>query len=372
MIENAKTNVSVLATDECWIEGKAVAQLHSVAKLPNVRTAVGMPDIHAGRGIPVGFAAVTEGLIYPHLIGNDIGCGMGLYRTDLELRQAKLDKWVQKLKGLESPWDGDRTAWLEKEFAIPTKQDAALGTIGGGNHFAELQCIEETLDEAASEKLGINERNLYLLVHSGSRGLGESIRKKFAGIERHGLELGSNEATDYLGVHDNATKWAKANRSLISARFLNCLSARGKRVIDVDHNSIEMDQTLGAGSWIHRKGASPSTRGPIVIPGSRGTFSYLVQPIDTEVENANSLPHGAGRKWSRSECKDRLRNRYSLESLTRTALGSRVVCDNKSLLYQEAPEAYKDIEIIIESLLEMKLVTVIAKLRPLITYKMKR
>ena len=81
------SNVKVLATDKCWIEGEAVAQLHSVAELPNVKTAVGMPDIHVGRGIPVGFAAVTEGLIYPHLIGNDIGCGLDFYRTVLELRR---------------------------------------------------------------------------------------------------------------------------------------------------------------------------------------------------------------------------------------------------------------------------------------------
>ncbi len=370
MIKNTETDVRVLATDKCWIEGEAVAQLHSVAKLPNVKTAVGMPDIHVGRGIPVGFAVVTEGLIYPHLIGNDIGCGMDFYRTDLELRRVKLDKWVQKLKGLESPWNGDRTAWLEQEFAIPTEHDASLGTIGGGNHFAELQCIEETVDKVACEKLGINVRKLFLLVHSGSRGLGESIKKKFAEFKLHGLEIGSESATDYLRVHDNATRWAKANRSLIANRFLDCLRARGERLFDVDHNFIELDQTIGADSWIHRKGASPSNKGPIVIPGSRGTFSYLVQPICSDVENANSLPHGAGRKWSRSECKDRLRNRYTVESLTRTALGSRVVCDNKNLLYQEAPEAYKDIEVIIGSLLEMKLITVVAKLRPMITYKL--
>ena len=371
MTQNKKTDVRIIASDEVWMDGKAVAQLHSVAKLPEVNRAVGMPDMHASRSIPVGFAIVTKGLIYPHLIGNDIGCGMGLWRTDLKARQVKLDKWERKLTGLDLPWDGNRTAFLQRESALPTPLDSSLGTIGGGNHFTELHRVEEEVDAAACEELGVHKKLLYLLVHSGSRGLGEFVQKKYRETAFHGLKSDSPEAREYLLDHRHAVAWAKANRSLISHRFLACLGTVGERIVDEEHNSVERYTSASGDSWIHRKGASPSNRGPVVIPGSRGSFSYLVQPIGAQEPSAYSLPHGAGRKWSRSDCKDRLRKRYSLESLTRTELGSRVVCDNKSLLYQEAPQAYKDIEVIINGLQKAGLIKVVAKLRPLITYKMK-
>jgi len=363
--------VTIIASEPNWIDGKAENQLHCLAKLPRVKHAVGMPDIHAGRNIPVGFAVITEGLLYPHLIGNDIGCGMGLFHTDLTKKKIKLDAWVKKLNGLESFWEGDRTALLKKENAVPTDYESSLGTIGGGNHFAELQCIEEVVEAKVIRKLGIKEQALILLVHSGSRGLGESIKKKYAKIAFHGLEPGSDKAIRYLRDHDNAILWARANRSLIAGRFLRCLKAHGERILDVEHNSVEKYEPSSKDTWIHRKGASPANRGPVVIPGSRGSFSYLVQPLGDQETSAYSLPHGAGRKWSRSDCKDRLRDRYPVEALTRTALGSRVICDNKSLLYQEATQAYKDIDKIIDSLIEIGIIRVIAKLRPVITYKVR-
>lgn len=127
--------------------------------------------------------------------------------------------------------------------------------------------------------------------------------------------------------------------------------------------------------WLHRKGAAPADVGPVVIPGSRGHFSYLVQPTlatpHTE-EAAYSLAHGAGRKWNRGKALQLGKaSTKKSETLVVTDLGSRVICENKDLLYEEVPNAYKEIEDIINDLQEFKLIEIVAVLRPLITYKIR-
>jgi release factor H-coupled RctB family protein len=139
-------------------------------------------------------------------------------------------------------------------------------------------------------------------------------------------------------------------------------------MIDVCHNSVE---PVGK-EWLHRKGAAPSTQGPVVIPGSRGAFSYVVMPKEPNERSAFSLAHGAGRKWSRSDSRARLEKRFSAKDLTRTELGSRVICEDRELLYEEAPQAYKNITIVIEDLVNAGLMDVIAILKPLVTYKVGR
>lgn len=109
-----------------------------------------------------------------------------------------------------------------------------------------------------------------------------------------------------------------------------------------------------------------------MIPGSRGTFSYLVEPIGEQKDNAYSLAHGAGRKWKRSEAKSHLSHKFKVEDLRQTALGSRVICEDKDLLYEEAPQAYKNIDIVIQDMLDAGLIRVIAIFRPVITYKTRR
>jgi len=109
-----------------------------------------------------------------------------------------------------------------------------------------------------------------------------------------------------------------------------------------------------------------------LIPGSRGTFSYLVEPTAEQNANLHSIAHGAGRKWARSDCKDRLSEKYDVESLQHTDLGSRVICEDKDLIYEEAPQAYKNIDAVVKDLVESGLVKVIAVFRPLITYKVRR
>lgn len=176
----------------------------------------------------------------------------------------------------------------------------------------------------------------------------------------------------YLGKHDHAKHWAAANRELIALRILDRLRTSGVRLVDICHNSVER---IGEGSfreaWLHRKGAAPSTVGAVVIPGSRGAFTYLVAPKDPGERSAFSLAHGAGRKWPRSDSRARLEKRFSAKDLTRTELGSHVICEDKELLYEEAPQAYKNITIVIDDLVQAGLIEVIAILKPLVTYKVR-
>lgn len=362
--------VTVIASTANWIEGEALAQLEKTAELPGMKLAVGMPDLHPGKGTPIGAAFVSEGLFYPHLVGNDIGCGMALWHTDLAVNKIKLDKWVRKLAGLEGPWEGDAVAWLAEAGLEATGFEASLGTIGGGNHFAELQRVEAVHDVEAFEALGLSSKALVLLVHSGSRGFGERIlRDHVARFGAKGLPEDSLEAAEYLERHTRAVAWARANRGLIAHRFLTALGADARRVLDVCHNSVLHAQVAGCSCWLHRKGAAPADQGPVVIPGSRGAMSYLVTPVGDQTVNAATLAHGAGRKWRRTEARGRLEQRFSPESLRQTALGSRVICEDKDLLYEEAPQAYKDIDVVVQDLVDAGLVRVTATLRPVITYK---
>lgn len=367
---NTTATVRVVASPKSWIEGEAVQQLERTAALPGMRAAIGMPDLHPGKGSPIGAAFLCEGRIYPHLVGNDIGCGMSLWSTDLLRRKQKLDRWAERLDDLDGPWSGDPSALLAADGLPATDHDASLGTIGGGNHFAELQQIESVDDPAAFEAAGLDEAHLLLLVHSGSRGLGEAVLRahvdRFAGA---GLPTASDDARDYLRAHDGAVAWARVSRALIARRFAEGLGAEVTRRLDVCHNSVTASPDGAPDRWLHRKGAAPSTEGLVVIPGSRGALSYLVRPDPARADAGFSLAHGAGRKWKRADAKDRLQARYRPDDLVRTELGGRVICDDRDLLYEEAPEAYKKIDAVVGDLVAEGLCAVIATLRPILTYK---
>lgn len=360
------------------METAATDQLEQVAGLPGVTLAVGLPDLHPGKGAPIGCAVASDGIFYPHLAGNDIGCGMSLSRTSLSRGKLKLDRWEKKLHGLEGPWSGDRVRWL-REHDVPetgapdSGLDDALGTIGGGNHFAELLVVEQVIDEEAVARLGILPERLLLLVHSGSRGLGEAVLRSHT--DRHGargLRDDSPEARDYLARHDRAVAWARANRALITLRFMDAIDAESELLLDAVHNAILPKRFAEGRRWLHRKGAAPSDEGPIVIPGSRGASSYVVTPRGDGETNALSLAHGAGRKWARGAARTRVAERFRAAELTRTKLGSRVICENKDLLFEEAPEAYKKIDDVIRDLTALGLAEPVAVLKPLITYKVRR
>ncbi len=389
-IKHLSQRVSLITSDRLWIESAAVQQLNTTAELPHIARAVGLPDLHPGRGYPVGAAFFSIDHFYPALVGNDIGCGMALWQTSLPIAKLKLDK-------LDKQWGTIDNAISEDEWAVLTEIDPSwperiqvltdtmrmagldtahlrsLGTIGGGNHFAELQMIDSVNDPESFAQTGLQPKQLQLLVHSGSRGLGQTIlRAHVDAFSHHGLADGSPAALAYLQQHNSALQFADCNRNLIAQRIMQRLRCTGELILDVHHNTVTpavLEQERG---WLHRKGASPSNQSLIMLPGSRGDYSYLLQPITNSCEiSLNSLAHGAGRKWQRTDCKDRLYKLANPEQLSRTALSSRVICKDRALIYEEAPQAYKSVDSVLECLLGAGLVQVIAKSKPVLTYKIR-
>ncbi|HMP84712.1 MAG TPA: RNA ligase RtcB family protein, partial [Verrucomicrobiota bacterium] len=286
---------------------------------------------------------------------------------------ARVDGWARLPFNLEHPWDEYVDDFLAEHDLEFTEFDSALGTIGGGNHFAELQAVEKVLDADEFKKLDVGKQQLVVLVHSGSRGLGESILRTH--VDQHfgdGVEADSFAAEEYLRGHDFAVRWAKANRELIARRFVAALGAEGECVWDGCHNSITRRESDGGVEWLHRKGAVEAESDFVMIPGSRGSLSYIVKPTGDGESHAWSLAHGAGRKWARSDARQRMRERFSVSELGQTRLGGRVICEERDLLYEEAPDAYKKIEAVVQDLVNAGLVSVIATLRPLLTYKTRK
>jgi release factor H-coupled RctB family protein len=298
---------------------------------------------------------------------------MALFKTDLVQRDIKLNRWAGLRFDLEHPWEGDVGEVLAATELESSEFDEALGTIGGGNHFAELQRVEEILDASAFKRFGLGKQQLVVLVHSGSRGLGESVLRAY--VDEHqanGSDAESSAAATYLKDHDIAVRWAKTNRALIARRFVEAIGAEAECLWDGCHNSITRRESEGDTLWVHRKGAVVTEGEPVVIPGSRGSLSYLVKPTEDGQSNAWSLAHGAGRKWARSETRLRMRERFGMHQLTQTPLGGRVICERRELLFEEAPAAYKNIEDVVRDLVDAGLVSVIATFRPLLTYKTRK
>ncbi|MBV7276147.1 RNA ligase RtcB family protein [Clostridium sp. PL3] len=340
----------IIYTEKSWMESEGVEQVKKLSNLKGVILAVGYPDLHPGK-TPVGAAFLTEGIIYPHLIGNDIGCSVSLFQTSIFEKKFKVDKAMRSLNNLEFEKD---------EFNI--------GTIGKGNHFAEFTAIDEILDKEEFNNLNLDKNRVYLLIHSGSRGLGEHILRKH--IEKYscqnGLEWGSEGFESYLKDYEQAITFARKSRQLIAERLCDAINGSLESLaIEAVHNGIELKDNY----YVHRKGAAPSDTGYVVIAGSRGTNSYIVKPINGSLDTGFSIAHGAGRKWQRNGCKERLLGKFSKKDVKNSNFSYNLVCKDKSLIYEEAPEAYKNIDRVIQDLIEFDLIKVIAKLKPIVTYK---
>ncbi|KAG0242294.1 hypothetical protein BGW41_004508 [Actinomortierella wolfii] len=436
--------VTVLAK-KSFVDPEAEAQLQRVSRLPGMRRVVGQPDLHPGQATPVGATFITEKIIYPALIGNDIGCGMSVYKTRLS-SSIRPQKIVDRLVGLEGPWtDGDPQQFLldylskNKPTAVSDKTLTAsaafakphldqLGTLGGGNHFAEFVVIDSIVDAELCKTLDISDDKTYLIVHTGSRKYGQTVldstRASISSVRsgKHttsssaastalGIDTDSKAAQEYLAQHDLACQWARANRALVAQRVLTCLNAEQDAVqlLDIWHNHVERKEVVlppendatdsdngpnqphddhqqhqrATTMWIHRKGAAPSDRGLVVIPGSRGHYSYLVMPHSSQqqadaaahdgLQNGFSLAHGAGRQLPRAKALQKQpvasSRQASIAALQTTDLGSMVVCEDSDLLLEEQPAAYKDIYDVIHDLLPFA--KIVAILRPIATYKMR-
>ena len=175
---------------------------------------------------------------------------------------------------------------------------------------------------------------------------------------------------EYVGLHHAALTFAQTIRRVIAHRILSSLRTKGVELLDVPHNFISFEN----GRLMHRKG-SVSMRHPfVVIPGSRGDWTYVVSPTPALSSPLAlfSLAHGAGRKWMRSDCRGRLEKRYREADLKMTSLKSLVICEDRDLIYEEAPQAYKSVEDTVEVLETEGLCRRVARLRPVLTYKTMR
>jgi release factor H-coupled RctB family protein len=350
-----------------WVEGAALDQLNDVASRPGIRAVAGFPDLHPGKYGPVG-AAILADAVHPLLVGSDIGCGMGLYALDRAARKLRVEQAAARLaEACEGVWNGDRTALLAQAGLAATSYDASIGTVGGGNHFCEVQAIDRIEDLAAAQAAGLDRDGLFVLVHSGSRGLGADVLAETAVDGAVALDPSSSTGRRYLERHDHAMRWAAVNRSLIARRAAEALRADHRIVADVAHNFA----VVGADGVLHRKGAAPADRGLVPVPGSRGTLSYLVAPCgDAPAIALASLAHGAGRKFDRASMIGRAgRTRSEREALARNPYGGVVICEDRSLMIEEAPTAYKAIDQVIDDLVAHGLVRVVATFKPLITFK---
>ena len=355
-VQPISDRVSIIASDRLWLEDAALQQTKTTTELPGMHRVVGLPDLHPGRGYPVGAAFFSIGRFYPALVGNDIGCGMALWQTDILVGKARLDKIDKQIANLDDVIGVDEWDALARfDPALPSKVahlssvleaaglDAShlrsLGTIGGGNHFAELQAIDKVECADVLSQTRLASKCLQLLVHSGSRGLGQVILRRHVDAFSHdGLAEGGAEAKAYLLQHEAAVQFAQLNRALIAARICHRLRCTGEAILDVNHNTVTPACIDGQAGWLHRKGATPSDQGLVMLPGSRDDYSYLIEPVEANGPvSLYSLAHGAGRKWQRSDCKARLLNIATPSQLSRTAMGGRVICNDRALIYEEAP-----------------------------------
>jgi release factor H-coupled RctB family protein len=355
--------VSVFASPTSWIESTAVDQCHQVAALDGMIHVAGMPDLHPGKGAPIG-AAMASTVLYPHLVGSDIGCGIAVF--PIALKRALPERLAARLPDLDRPLDpeqdADDPAWAVLDGEVPAGHLEGLGTVGRGNHFVELARIETVSDPAHAGRLGLVAGDLVLIVHSGSRGLGERILRAHTDV--HGAGPAADPAA-YLAAHDDAVRWGSLNRRLIAARVTHALGAEPTEpVVDQCHNLVEIRD----GIYLHRKGAAPGDGRDVLIAGTRGTRSYLVATHAGPDANW-SVAHGAGRKMSRADALRRGRAKHTVEELRRTPVGSLVVCGDRQLLFEEAPTAYKRIEQVIADLTAHSLATPVAATVPLVTYK---
>lgn len=234
--------------------------------------------------------------------------------------------------------------------------------MGRGNHFVELARVGPVLDDVRARKLGLSAGDPVLVVHSGSRGIGERILRSHTEARGAGPAA---DAAEYLAAHDAAVRWAGYNRRLIAARVGDALGAEiGEPVVDLCHNFVEVRD----GIFLHRKGAAPGDGRDVLVAGTRGTRSYLVAAHAGQEANF-SVAHGAGRKMSRADALRRGQAKHTVEELRRTPVGSIVVCGDRQLLFEEAPAAYKRVEQVIGDLVDHGLATPICTTVPLVTYK---
>lgn len=448
----------VYASDDLMakaVEDRAVIQAANVATLPGiVRASYAMPDIHWGYGFPIGGVAamsVDDGVVSPGGVGFDIACGVRLLRSELEWERdarARIGELVHALgrhvprgvgakgrmhlsrtqtervlrDGVRFPlsrgvgFDED-AEYCEDEGAIESARpdhvsdkaykrgSGQLGSLGAGNHFLEVQVVDQIVEPVAANAMGLFEGQVCVMIHSGSRGLGHQVcTDHVAAMDRlmptFGIEvpdrqlscvpLSEETAERYLGAMAAAANFARANRHVLADGVREAFQevlGRSTRdlglflVYDVAHNLAKLEEHEVDGRrvtlCVHRKGATralgPGHRElpsayrsigqPVIIPGSMGTASYvLVGTAESAARSFSSTCHGAGRAMSRHRAKKVM----SGQDLARKLEGEGIVLApaHLGLLAEEGPYAYKDVSEVVRVCEGAGLSRTVARLRP--------
>ena len=358
-VANSGGTITKFYANAAWIVGRAEQQLEQVAGWSSVRKIAAFPDLHPGKYGPVGGDVLAD-RIYPQLIGNDIGFGMSLFQLDLPLRKLKLEKARRRIRVLGEPTTGDYADRLEQFDLKPDMFATSLGTIGGGNHFCEVQTFAE-----CGPDLGLDKTALYLLVHSGSRSFGNAVLAAVPDGAFSGMHPNDDATREYVQNHDNAVRWAGLNRQIIAERAADALRADLRVIVDAPHNLL----THYDNGWLHRKGAACAESGLVPLAGSRATPSYLLRPSG-DPETLGSMAHGAGRRYDRSSMHGRVQaKRSDIEAMQRAPFGGRIICEDRDLFIEEAPQAYKSSQAVVADLEATGAARSAASFHPLLTFK---
>ena len=438
------------------LEDRALEQVANVATLPGiVKASMAMPDIHWGYGFPVGGVAATDpeqgGVISPGGVGFDINCGVRLIRTDLteeevrpklktlvaalfsnipcgvgkggdikfsekQLRQILVNgsQWIVK-QGYGTPQDAEHTESHGRlEGADPDKVSerayergkGQVGTLGSGNHFLEVQVVDQLFDEKAAQRFGLQVGSVTVMIHSGSRGFGYQVCDDYLDVTRkacskYGISVpdrqlactpvNSPEGQAYLGAMRAAANYAWANRQLLMHRmrgvFERIFQKSWERmklslIYDVCHNIAKMEPYVIDGKkkmlCVHRKGATRAFPPghpelaedvrpygqPVIIPGDMGRNSYLLLGAPGSMEHSfGSTCHGAGRVMSRHAAVKAARGRSiqrELEDKGIIAMGR-----GRNALEEEQPDAYKDVNDVVRVVHDGGLSRRVVRMRPI-------
>jgi tRNA-splicing ligase RtcB len=397
-IENAAGVHNVLNVPiKSWvsdIEDTALEQAINLANLPFAAHHIAlMPGCHMGYGMPVESVLAARGVIIPNAVGVDIGCGMTAVRLPLKeipsVRELKdiihcirtdIPVGPNKHKGpkpmSDMPEHSESYTGEARPIVIREMNNArkSMGTLGGGNHFIEIQYDDRHCD-------------MWVMLHSGSRNLGKQVADHYnkvaqeingryysSVVQKKGLAffpLGFTEAQDYLREMEYCIEFARLSRKMMMERvieaFYMVVGMEGKdhhEMIDCCHNYARMENHFGKNVMVHRKGATSAKKGEMgIIPGSQGTPSYIIKGRGN-AESFESCSHGAGRCMGRKQAKKELnleeeQNRLDMMGIIHSV---RAIKD-----LDEAPGAYKNIEAVMRD--QEDLVEVVAKLRPLAVVK---
>ncbi len=436
---------------------KSLEQAVNAATLPGlVGSVIVMPDMHQGYGFPIGGIAATEyphGVISPGAIGYDINCGVRLLASSIELESARdqldtlatlLNKYCPSGMGKEGTVEvrlpdfkrllRDGSLWAlqhgfatendlvrteeggQLEGANPDKvSDRAIargrqqvGSLGSGNHFIEVDVVDQIFDPETAATFGLRPGCLTVLIHCGSRGLGHQVCTDYVqrfqdAVRKYAISLPDRELVcapidtpegqAYLGAMRAAANFAFVNRQILahSARrafeeTFRTGAADLRQVYDIAHNMGKIETHVVDGQQmkvcVHRKGATrafgPGAPGlppeyqhtgqPVLVPGSMGTASWVLAGVESSMTRSfGSTCHGAGRVWSRSRAKrevrgDELRRRLQSE-------GIQIRAGSLSGLAEEAPEAYKNVDDVIETVTAAGIARKVARLKPVVVIK---